>query len=71
MNRKLIIDVPFYTGEADYGQLARNVYALDPTARIDWAADCRLVQIESNSSAGLVLAVVEQTGLIPGSVLGV
>lgn len=71
MNQKLIIDVPFYTGEADYGQLAQNIRALDPAARIDWLADCRLVQIQCTCDPDLILVAVLQTGLIPGSIIGV
>jgi hypothetical protein len=71
MNRKLIIDAPFYAGEAEYSDLARNIHALDPTARIDWLAGCRLVQVECTCDPDLVLVAVQQTGLISGSVLRV
>ncbi|MFC4670766.1 hypothetical protein ACFO5X_19605, partial [Seohaeicola nanhaiensis] len=71
MNRKLIIDVPFFTGEADFRELARNVHALDSSARIEWSVACRIVHIECTCDADLASVAVLQTGLIPGSVLRV
>jgi hypothetical protein len=69
MSQKLIIDVPFYAGEADYRQLARNIHALDAIAKIDWHAAGRLVEIECTCDPDLVRVAVQETGLLPGAAL--